>query len=326
MKRSLFAIGAVVAVGAATLVASPASAAPPCAGASVTIQALDAGCVVKAGTVVLADGRTFVIPAAGLSVVSTSTGVTGTAEVPDVKVSNTESAGVVVQVGDDEWHGPKSAVAGEKARLEKKQREAAAVPTVAAPDFSVQASCGSSAYTVMGYNWGPTTVNWRYNSAGQKTTGLTAITNGGKAWSGTISACSRTINSSAKSSYLGTTTQTPAVPSTGGCGSQSNTNVIGWGALKAGTLATTCTWYTSFGDAVESDQKYATGYSWNSASTCSGSLYDLRGVATHEWGHTYGLNHVDQATGLVMKPSSSTCETAQRTLGLGDLAGIDFLY
>jgi len=145
MKRSLLAVGAVFAVGAATLVAVPATAAPACTSPAVTLEALDAGCSVKTGTVKLPDGRTFVIPAPGVSVVSTSTGITGTPRVEDVTVSNTASSGVVVQVGHDRWHGPKTGVAEEKTKLKRRERAAKAAPAPAAPEFSTMASCGSSA-------------------------------------------------------------------------------------------------------------------------------------------------------------------------------------
>lgn len=326
MKHIVITAAAVFAVGASALGAAPAAADASCSTPSVTVSALSSGCVVTGGTLLLDDGRTFSIPAQGISVVATSTSVDGAADLPDVLVSNT-SVGVAVKIGD-EWQGAPAAAERERVKLERRQLAATLAPRGAAGGgASTQASCGSSSYKLLGFSWlGVGTVNWRYNSANQKTSGLTAIKNGANAWGGTITACSNTVNSAAKNSYVTTTTQAPAVTSSAGCGSTSGTNVVGWGALPSGTLATTCTWYNGSGNAVESDQKYATAYSWNSASSCSGSNYDLRGVATHEWGHTFGLDHVAQTTGLVMKPASSTCETAQRTLGLGDLRGIDALY
>lgn len=91
--------------------------------------------------------------------------------------------------------------------------------------------------------------------------------------------------------------------------------------------ATTCWWWTTGGTTVASDMVFNTSYSWSNTATCSGSKYDLQGVATHEWGHVFGLAH-DATAGSqqVMKPASSTCETAQRKLGAGDVAGITWLY
>jgi hypothetical protein len=138
-------------------------------------------------------------------------------------------------------------------------------------------------------------------------------------------ACGYSALSSAAQYYVGSTTKAPNITSSAGCSSRDSTSVIGWGSLPTGYLAFTCWWYDSWGTTLESDQRYATGYAWNSAPTCT-SGYDLRGIATHEWGHTYGLTHVAADTGQVMKGSSGVCETTQRTLGRGDLVGIDWLY
>ncbi|WP_146806634.1 matrixin family metalloprotease [Cellulomonas persica] len=53
---------------------------------------------------------------------------------------------------------------------------------------------------------------------------------------------------------------------------------------------------------------------------------DLEGVATHEAGHVFGLNHVDRSSLQVMKPYSGSCESGQRKLGPGDLRGMNALF
>jgi hypothetical protein len=56
--------------------------------------------------------------------------------------------------------------------------------------------------------------------------------------------------------------------------------------------------------------------------------YDVENVATHEWGHVAGLDHVagprDQC--LTMYVATSPEEIEQRTLGWGDKRGLDALY
>ena len=327
LKHSFLAVASTIVVALSAVVATPAVAATSdsgCGSATLSIKQLGTGCAVDSGSLELPDGRIFSIPAPGESVSSSGTTVDGGAELADIQITNTVDRGVAIRI-DDEWQGSAAAVSQERLRIQKWQLAAERASVASGAGVTPKASCGSSSYVLFGYRW-PSTVNWYYNSAGQKTTGLTAIRAGANAWTGTVSVCGTSILSSAKNAYLNTETQAPGVTAAGGCGTRSNRNVIGWGTLPSGTLAVTCTWSNSFGDALESDQRYATGYSWNSASTCSGSNYDMQGIATHEWGHTYGLNHVAQSTGLVMKPSSTTCETAQRTLGLGDLRGIDFLY
>lgn len=71
----------------------------------------------------------------------------------------------------------------------------------------------------------------------------------------------------------------------------------------------------------ETDQRYSSSHRWASTSTCSDNRFDLRGMATHEWGHSYGLGRTAQKSGLVMKSSSTVCDTAERALGLGMCGG-----
>ena len=102
-------------------------------------------------------------------------------------------------------------------------------------------------------------------------------------------------------------------------------NVIFWGATPnpADTyLARTTVWYTSSGEAVEVDMQFNTDYLW--ATGAASGRYDIQSVATHEAGHGIGLNHVQVVT-EVMYPSQSSNST-KRTLGSGDLNGVESLY
>ncbi|MGN8050368.1 matrixin family metalloprotease [Curtobacterium sp. 22159] len=306
-----------------------AEAAPSCHGDGITVAALASGCAVGTGTVVLPDGRHVAVPPVGTTVTAMPAAASGATDPGDVSVTNTGRTGVAVLV-DDHWAGAPAAVQHERAALQRRTRSDAAGSGATAGRASATAaasapsSCSSRAYTKLGFRWtGP--VAWSYDPDGQKVSGAAAIAAGANTWTGSISACGRTVASSAVAQYRGTLKQAPGVTATGGCGTSSGSNVSGWGALPSGTLAVTCVWSRS-GVAVEVDQRYSTSVTWSVASTCSGARFDLRGVATHEWGHAFGLGHTAQNTGLVMKPASTTCETGQRTLGLGDLMGIDALY
>lgn len=93
------------------------------------------------------------------------------------------------------------------------------------------------------------------------------------------------------------------------------------------TIAVTTTWYyRGSGEAVESDGQYNTFYSW-STSGAAGAM-DVQNIATHELGHTFGLNHPKgPGSGcLTMYAYSNTGETAKSTLGDGDILGIRALY
>jgi hypothetical protein len=94
------------------------------------------------------------------------------------------------------------------------------------------------------------------------------------------------------------------------------------------TIAVTTTWYyRQTGEAVESDGQYNTFYSW-STSGAAGSM-DVLNIATHEIGHTFGMNHPKGSGGiscLTMYAYADYGETQKRTLGDGDILGIKAIY
>ncbi|WP_220222591.1 matrixin family metalloprotease, partial [Brevibacterium aurantiacum] len=297
--------------------AAQADPADDCTGAIDAAELADSTCAQEGDVLLLDDGREMTIPALGETVESSVVSVEGEPETPDASVSN-NTKGIVVDIGG-EWSGNRAAVTMQK------QIEAEKAETIAPDGVSIQASCSSSAYKLNGWRQ-PATFNWYYNSKNAKASSLAAFKAGAKTWTGTIKRCGKTINSGAKQSYVDGTSKTPAVTAKNGCGKRDSRNVVGWGSATSSNLATTCTWSNNFGDALESDQRYSTKKAWSAASKCSGSKFDVRGVATHEFGHTFGLGHVAMSTKQVMKPQSNTCETSQRTLGKGDVAGINLIY
>ncbi|MBF4608198.1 matrixin family metalloprotease [Curtobacterium sp. VKM Ac-1393] len=329
--RNTLTTGAVIAlVVGLTATAAPAQAAMPaaaapsagarCAAGTLSVQTLRTGCTVSSGTVALPDGRTFAVPAPGESVMASSSAVPGAAELAEVVIANTGGGGVAVRI-DESWSGSAPAVRQEQARSAAASA-AAAAPTAAA----ASTKCTSTAYELNPYRWS-STVQWYYNQSGQKSTyAKDALRKAANAWTGTISSCDRTVNSTARNAYVRLATQAPGLTDKGGCAKSNGYSVVGWGKLPSGTLGVTCVWYDSNGIAKESDQRYATSYKWSSTDTCSGARYDTQAVATHEWGHLYGLGHVKTGTGQVMEPSGGTCDTGSRTLGLGDLTGIGKIY
>jgi len=57
-------------------------------------------------------------------------------------------------------------------------------------------------------------------------------------------------------------------------------------------------------------------------------LYDLEGVATHERGHTFALGDLDHNNhpNLTMRDTSVTCSVEARSLGRGDIQGLNDRY
>lgn len=310
---------AVVGVGGGPAQAVTAQSLPACRGTQVTLGQLAAGCTPASGTVVVVGGRTMTIPSPGVTVTAAPVAAVGSVDPGDVSVTNTGRTGVAIRL-DDTWTGAPAAVRQERAATQRRSLAATLAQPATARGTTVAASCGSKAYTALGYRWA-SVVSWSYNPNNQKVSGAAAIGAGADAWTGRISSCGKTVTSRADDTYRGVLKRAMGVTAKGGCGSSDGSSVAGWGSLSSGVLAVTCVWSRS-GTATEVDQRYSTGHVWSATTTCSGSRYDLRGVATHEWGHAYGLGHTPQASGLVMKPASAPCDTAQRTLGLGDVLGI----
>lgn len=103
---------------------------------------------------------------------------------------------------------------------------------------------------------------------------------------------------------------------------------------KAGgtTLAVTYTWRWSDG-VVESDTLFNTAVAWANLGSegdgcyeTAGNVYDVGNIATHEFGHTYGLGHPSGARFESMYAYGYSGETLKRSLASGDVAGANALY
>lgn len=132
------------------------------------------------------------------------------------------------------------------------------------------------------------------------------------------------------------------------CGERDHHSVIDEGDLPGGsfeaTLAWTCTWSeTRHGRtrAVEADIRMnSADYNWTydpvNDPKCKPELppdkdrwrYDVESVLTHEMGHVYGLVNLsaDEDLNLTMYPGVRRCTGHMRTLGRGDVLGMQALY
>jgi hypothetical protein len=104
-----------------------------------------------------------------------------------------------------------------------------------------------------------------------------------------------------------------------------------WGHTGGSSIAVTYTWRWSDGS-IESDTVFNTGLPWAlisaTADGCNEGVaaYDVANIATHEFGHTYGLGHANSDRFETMYPYGYTGETLKRSPADGDRAGINAVY
>jgi len=143
--------------------------------------------------------------------------------------------------------------------------------------------------------------------------------------------CGRVDRVSASATYLGTTNRALDFATVGSCkqyDASDHVNVVGFGRVPSGDAALTCIW--SVGDQIiEADMKLDRNAGWaTSLGTCEGESL-LESVATHEFGHVFGLGHVPEATHGRLTMSERLdgfCEDNETTLGRGDMLGLEKLY
>jgi hypothetical protein len=129
--------------------------------------------------------------------------------------------------------------------------------------------------------------------------------------------------------YRGSTSMAPDITSGARCSGRDHWSTVGFGSLPRGVLAMTC-WWTYNGRVIEADIKLNKSYyGWyiNRPSGCR-SRWSIEGVATHEFGHVYGLGHVSESghATLTMSTMIRACQSSETTLGLGDVVGLRSLY
>jgi hypothetical protein len=120
-------------------------------------------------------------------------------------------------------------------------------------------------------------------------------------------------------------------------------SIVGFGNLPVreengvkNYLALTCTWREMMPvpyrpAAVESDQRLnKEDFGWGASPLPSGcGRYSVQAVATHEFGHTFGLAHVSEADHgkLTMSTASNgPCQDSEESFGKGDILGMRAQY
>jgi hypothetical protein len=167
-------------------------------------------------------------------------------------------------------------------------------------------------YLLLDWHW-YTTINYYINTKNSYGFSATAVMN-------TITTSANTWDKETAFtvfSYKGTTTRT--------AGKRDGYNVVAWGRYSAGVIAVTYLW-SSGSKLIETDCRMNTYYSW-SLTGQSGKM-DVQNIMTHEFGHWVGLDDLynDSDYWLTMYGYSNYGITYQRTLGLGDINGLEAFY
>lgn len=133
-------------------------------------------------------------------------------------------------------------------------------------------------------------------------------------------------------SYRGRTGKPTQIGADASCsGTGDGQNTVGFGDLPDGVLGLACVFYDGDGKVVEADirlNKVESHWYAVKPSSCSGR-YSVEGVATHEFGHVFGLGHVGESGhgNLTMSPQiNGPCQSTEASLGRGDVLGLRALY
>lgn len=288
----------------------------------------------RPGDMVEDNGISVVVPKRGQSIWGELDFDDGSSQTLAVETTRDGSVRVL-QLGDD--------AAGMDARpsggtaLVGAQATATGMEAAAQPDgTSGSSECSDTSYSR--WDFRNPNLRWRYASgttpskfrarSNGTTQVIDAIKRAQRNITGARNLCGRSDRIGAQGTYLGTTTRTPNISSSGSCTGGDGYSVMGWGSLPSNSIAMACVTGVSGGVAYEGDIRI----NWNKAyetkpAYCSGELL-LEAAMTHEFGHLYGMAHVSYygSPNLTMQPLVSYCSMAHARLGMGDMLGLETKY
>lgn len=208
------------------------------------------------------------------------------------------------------------------------------VATVAARRRNV-AACADAQFNNGGHAWSAP-LRWTFDQRSTprhltKARAIRALRAGAANITGGRNDCGLARVSTVGSAYAGTSSVSPDIAATGNnvsCGDYNTSNSVDFGTLPRGIYGWTCFWWDSSGAMVAADMRISDSPAVvTSVPKGCRNRFDLQSIATHEWGHAFGLGHVSASNrNLTMPPLLISCSGDQRTLGLGDYKGIEALY
>jgi hypothetical protein len=231
--------------------------------------------------------------------------------------------------GGQRWIGVQTAADGSVSVT----RSRAASTHGASPGAAPASACTDGGYDLYSSSW-KKMFKWRFNVSStpsslnrdQTTSALrAAVTNITHADNN----CGLSDKVSATSNYEGSTSKPANIGVDSSCKSSDGTSVVAFGDLLSGDLGIACWW--SSGNAIQEGDfklnKIESTWTVDIGSKCQ-VKYVVEDVATHEFGHVFGLDSLSEilhpalTMSLVMLP----CQRSETTLGLGDVLGLEALY
>jgi hypothetical protein len=165
-----------------------------------------------------------------------------------------------------------------------------------------------------------------YGSFGNNDSTALALIAGHRVWDQTYNDCGYGDQNNIVSVYAGTTT-TRASTTADGVSVVDKGEVfdLGCGSFPDDPVALACTLvFRAGGGYVETDQRYDDDSDFTNVA--ASGAYDYWAAATHESGHSLGLDHASSSSYLTMYPQMSPDDVRERTLARGDVLGMRTIY
>jgi hypothetical protein len=193
-----------------------------------------------------------------------------------------------------------------------------------APALALRGACSDSAWSRYPGAWPFWVYRWRLNTGafGRSAATTAAMQWAHLHWDDDYNDCGIGDSNILRSTYAGSTGATSHSVADGvSTIDKGKMSSVGCGGFLACTRDFYSTVYPWF---AESDQRFSDAVTWTNAG--APGAYDYESVATHETGHTIGLDHETASAALTMWPSITKGSTAARTLGRGDILGVNSVY
>jgi hypothetical protein len=183
-------------------------------------------------------------------------------------------------------------------------------------------ACTNSQFALWESAWGSRTYNYYVNRSrfNYNDTTVASIVDGHRNWDTTYNSCGLNDITNLTSQHLGSTAATIHTYPDG----LSVTDKGSVAAICPGALA--CTWLFAGADGrtTETDQRFNEDITFSNVGAAG--AYDYESIATHETGHSIGLDHANSSNALTMYFQITSGTTYVRSLAKGDVLGLRARY